>query len=484
MFKKLPVMVLVLMMFAGCGGGIREEGSELARSKPLLALIGGTLIDGNGGAPLRDAIVLINGDRIIEVGDRSRVVVPPGAKVIETTGKYILPGLIDAHVHYESWMGELFLAHGVTTVKDLGNDVAWIASVSDAINDGITRGPRVFYVGNALDAPPPSRDHHVGIDNRETARRAVKILHGRGALAIKVREKITPELLEAVVEEAHALGIPVTGHLARTNAREAALAGIDGLEHCSGVVEATSPHLHRPEPGLDEMRRHIAGLKAFSLIDQGKTEELARLLVEERVALIPTMSNWWRMASERRGQFGSEDAEYARRSDLAYIPDHIRQFLATSAVFDIEDAQDLAEIKSGFEQLTSLLRLHYRLGGKIQAGSDTLLSVPGLSLQRELIMLVDAGFTPMEAITIGTRDNARFLGKGEDLGAISPGKLADIIVVAADPLRDISNLRQIETVIKGGQVMYHTDYSPTPKPKTRPLWIELQLLRGNPGNQQ
>lgn len=478
MFKKLPITILVLMIFAGCGEGIREEATS---KEQLFALVGATIIDGVGGPPLNNGVVVIAGNRIAQVGSKGEVSIPAGAKQIDLSGKFILPGLIDLHVHYDGWMGELFLRHGVTSIKDLGNDAEWMATVSDAIEEGRARGPRIYYVGNAIDAPPPARDHHIGVDTPELATRAVELLHQHGATAIKVREKSTPQLLRAVVTKAHQLGLPVTGHLNSTDARQAALAGIDGLEHGSGIVEAIATQRIKLAPNQSEVERFITDLKSFASVDSAKAEELVRFLASKRVAIIPTMANWWRMASARRDEFAREDAEYARRSDLAYIPKFTLQFLATSAVFDVKDAQELAQIKSGFEKMTYLLRLHYRLGGKILAGTDTLLSIPGLSLQRELLMLVDIGLSPMDAITIGTRENARFLGKGADLGTITVGKLADLIVVNGDPLRDIRNLRKVEMVMKGGQMMdlsHRADYSPTLKPKlTRPLWIESQLFR-------
>jgi imidazolonepropionase-like amidohydrolase len=459
------------------------------QSANMTALVGGTIIDGEGGAPLKDGIVLIAGRQIAQVGSKEAITVPETARVVDARGKFILPGLIDIHVHYQGWMGELFLAHGVTTVKDMGNDIEWISVVSAEVERGNVRGPRIFYVGNGLDAPPPFREHHVGLDSPGHAKQAVKLLHERGAAAIKAREKITPELLRALTEQAHELGIPVTGHLGHANAREAALAGIDGLEHATGVVEATTAHRKPPEPGLSDVQQFIAELKAFSLIDLEQAERLIELLVARNVALIPTMSNWWRMASARRDDFAREDAEYAKLPELAYLPEFIRQFIATSFIFIVKDADDLAQIKTGYEKLQHILRQHYALGGKVLAGSDTIYAIPGLSMQRELLVLVDAGFTPMQAIQMATRDNAQFLGKGAELGTIAPGKLADILVVAADPLAEISHIQRVEMVIKDGQVVdrsYHADYSiPVPEPKlTRPLWLEKQLSASKTEEQQ
>jgi len=456
---------------------MRREDSE---AKPTIALVGGTLIDGAGEAPLRDAVILIMGHKIVEVGSKSEIGYAAATRIVDVTGKYILPGLIDIHVHCFDWMGELFLAHGVTTVKDLGNDFEWISTVSAEVEQGKVRGPRIFYVGNGLDVSPPERDTHVGLDSPEMAKHAVEVLHSGGASAIKVREKITPELLRVIIEEAHKLGMRVTGHIRRTNAREAALAGIDGLEHLSGFVEAIGNCDRQGEPGKDARQILISDLKAYSAIDLAKAEELINLLVDKKVALVPTMPIWWRIASDWRDDFAREDAEYAKNAALVYVPEDVRKQWASSLFYHLNDANDLAKIQAGYKKLRDLLVSHYKAGGKILAGSDTFFSVPGLSLHRELVLLVDAGFSPLQAISFATRDNAEFLGKGAELGTVVPGKLADILVVSANPLDDIRNTQRVALVIKDGQVVdtnYHANYSiPTPKPKvSRPLWPEKRV---------
>lgn len=452
----------------------------MSQSEQRFALVGGTIIDGRGGELLQDGVVVIEGNRIADVGPRSRVSITNDIQHVDVVGKFILPGLIDIHVHYQGWMGELFLSHGVTTVKDMGNDIEWISTMSAIVNEGKVRGPRIYYVGNGLDAPPPFRDHHVGLQSPASAKRAVELLYERGAVAIKVREKITPLLLQAVCERAHELGIRVTGHIAHMDARTAALAGIDGLEHATGVVEATAVRAQRSEPGLNDLQEFVEELRAFSLINLDQVGKLIELLVREDVALIPTMANWWRMAMERRKEFASEDAAYANNPALDYIPSMTREFLMCPFIFEVQNTHDLAQIRSGFEKLLVVLQHHYRAGGKVLAGSDTIYSVPGVSLLRELIVLVDGGFTPMQALLMATRDNAAFLGKAEELGTIEPGKLADLVVLSANPLEKIDHIQQIDLVIKEGQIVdrsYHADSSiPTPEPKlARPLWLERQL---------
>jgi imidazolonepropionase-like amidohydrolase len=443
-----------------------------------IVLAGGTLIDGRGGQPQADSAIVIRGQRIAEVRTNNGFDYGESAKVIDVTGKYVLPGLIDIHVHYSDWMGQLFLSHGVTTVKDLGNDIDWISTVSNEIDCGKIHGPRILYVGNGLDAPPPDRNTHVAVTDADTAKRAVELLHSKGASAIKVREKIGPELLAVVAEQAHKLGIPVTGHLKRTDAREAALAGIDGIEHLSGFVQAITNAARERQSNQDDRQVLISDLKAFSLIESSAAEELINFLVSRKVALIPTMPIWWRMATPYRNDFASEDAKYAGDPALAYIPENIRALWASSTFYEIDNSVELKQVQLGYARMQSVVLTHHQFGGEILAGSDTFFSIPGLSLHRELVLLRDAGISPLEVISIATLGNAKFLAQESDLGTVTTGKLADIVVVDENPLDDISNLKSVTLVIKEGQIADTSDdanyFVSRPKPK-RSSWLEKNL---------
>ncbi len=449
---------------------------------PHTAIVGGTVVDGRGGPPVEDGIVLIQGERIEQVGRREDVSLPDGTSIVDAVGRFVLPGLIDVHVHCFEWMGEMFLAHGVTSVKDVGNDVEWISTASDEVRSGRARGPRIYYTGNGLDTPPPRRDHFIGLESPEMGRRVVPLLRQKGAIAIKVREHVTNELLGPVVEAAHGLGMKVTGHLRATTARDAALSGIDGLEHMSGIVQSTlDPWITVDLEALEIYAKYVAERMAYSLINEARAKELVTLLVRRDVALIPTMAGWWRMATPRRDELAEEDKAYAQDPLLAYVPDEARSIWSTSVLYRIDDPDHLAQLKVGYAKVQEILREHHRMGGTILAGSDTYLSVPGLSLQRELIFLVDTGFTPLQAITMATSENARFMGQ-DDIGVIERGRLADLLVLDGDPLADITDIGRVAMVLQGGQPVdtsYHADYSvPTPRPvMVRPLWVERELAR-------
>lgn len=448
-----------------------------------VALVGATLIDGRGGPPIENTVVTVRGDRIESVGRRHEIAFDPEAAVVDVSGKYLLPGLIDVHVHYFEWMGELFLAHGITTVKDVGNDIAWIRATRDEIEAGRANGPRIYFTGNGLDMPPPRRDHFIGIESDDMARRVVRILHEGGAMAIKVREMMPVEVLRPIVDEAHRLGLKVTGHLRAMRASDAAEAGIDGLEHASGIAQSTlDPWLRIDLDTLeakDIYAKYVAERKAYGLISRPRGEALIADLARRDVALIPTMSGWWRMASDRIEQFRAEDSALAGDHSLGYVPEQALSIWRTSELYDISDPDDLAGLHAGYDIIRHLLALHAESGGRVLAGSDTYLSVPGLSLQRELLFLVDTGFSPLDAIRMATLDNAAFMGVESVLGSVERGKLADLVVLDADPLAAIENIGSVSAVFRGGErvdIGARPRLPPARPAMVRPLWVERRLL--------
>jgi imidazolonepropionase-like amidohydrolase len=445
----------------------------------VIVIVGATVIDCTGRPPLIDGVVVIEGNKIKAVGRKGQLLPPPGARVIEASGKTVLPGLIDMHVHYREWQGELFLANGITTVKDLGNPVEWISELGRMQAGGTLRGPRIFYVGNNLDAPPPEGDHNVGITNASDAERAVRLLHRFGVIAIKVRHKITPELLGEVTRVAHAQGLPVTGHLARTNATEAALAGIDGLEHATGVARAAAeaPDEIKDAKGL---RIFLEDLRGFALMSEEKEAALIKLLVLKHVRLIPTLSVRRRAILEDNGAgLMAEDGSYARNPELGYVPDAVRKEWMEAPldrmIRDTFGKQEMLVMRKGYHRLEGFVREFRRAGGEVLAGSDNVAGVAGLTLLRELESLVAAGLTPMETLMAATRDAARFLQRN-DLGTIEPGKTADLVVFGANPLDDMRNLHKVEKVIQNGQEVETAFHRGYPLPPARPQLVRPLLL--------
>src|SRR5215471_3555838 len=421
----------------------RSEGPT--RASDDLVLEGGTLVNGTGGRPVENSIVVIRGNRILLAGKRGAVHTPKGARVVNAEGKYVLPGLIDVNVHYHEWQGELYLAHGVTTVKDTGNPVEWLEEMSRAISTGKVSGPRLFYTGNSLTSPPAVKDHHVCLTDPEMARRAVRILKEHGADAVKVGQQISAPLLQAITAQAHALGIPVTGHLRMLGAKEAAEAGIDGLEHTTGVPRSTGPHPDwiRSDNFTSDLAAYYDDLREAAQMEPARFAPLIRLLIAGHVSITPTLFTWFRVASDKRTDYAHEDNEYSRIPELSYVPEKVLKFWRNPSVYDPPGQAELQTFRAAYKNVARFLREFHDAGGAVLAGSATGDGVPGLGMLREMEEMRELGLSPAEIIEISTSRNARFLRKDNEIGTIRPGKLADIIIVDGNPLRDLNSLRHI-----------------------------------------
>ncbi len=209
----------------------------MTANKTPLVVRGGRLIDGNGGKPLENATIVIEGNRIKRVAAGERVDFPKEARLIDAGGKTVLPGLIDNHVHYRNTGGELFIAHGVTSVRDLGNPLEWILAQRDAVAMGKIRGPRIFCAGGGFYGRATSEHHMVPADPADAFRMSKNLIE-LGVDYLKVHLGVSLDITRAVAQAAHAIAFRVTGHL-DTSIMPYAEAGIDGVEHASGCAEAT-----------------------------------------------------------------------------------------------------------------------------------------------------------------------------------------------------------------------------------------------------
>ena len=440
-----------------------------------LVIEGGTLIDGTGSAPRSNAVVVIQENRIVAVGEKGGVSSPPGARVMDASGKFILPGLIDMHVHWADWMPELFLAHGITSAVDLAS-TDWTLEQSVALMDGRLAGPRLFaslgpFAGRLL-WDRALRE----VETAQMARRLVREAGaGRAKYALtKVYTELTPDQLQAVVEESHRAGRNVIAHLGSLDACQAAEAGVDALAHASGVALATIP-----DPQTAEQLRCCVKigisiefpqfLMYHAFMDPGKAEDLIARLVRKNVRLEPDLINTCRWAARRRQTWLADDARLLDDPDLRYLPASSRDRMLFNKPLEDLIGEERAQLRRGYENLQNFIRKFVAAGGIMLAGSDTAaFVVPGISLHRELELLVDAGLSPMQAIQAATKNNAEFLQE-EQLGTIQPGKLADLIVVSKNPLTDIRNTNTVEMVIKDGNMMdrsFHADFvNPIPRPR-------------------
>jgi hypothetical protein len=272
--------------------------------------------------------------------------------------------------------------------------------------------------------------------------------------------------------------------LRRIGAREAVQAGIDGLEHATGIPRSTGsqPKLLKTDDPENELVGYYDDLNEAAEMKEENFAPLVKLLVEKKVAIVPTLITWFRVATDRRAAFAAEDATYARIEALGYVPKRVLGWWQTSSISEPPSDNDLQRFRTAYQKMSRFLKLFHDAGGSLLAGSATGDSVPGLSLHREMLMLVDLGMSPREVIETVTRRNAEFLRKDKELGTITTGKLADLIVLDRNPLADIKNIGTVSLVMKDGKIIdraYHENFAmPVPRPKlVRPVWLELELQK-------
>lgn len=447
-------------------------------NKAPIVVEGGKLVDGTGKKALEDSLVLIEGNRVKAVSQVGKIPYPSNASVINARGKTVLPGLWDTHVHYRDWMAELYLAHGVTTIVDLGSDsTPWILAQRDGVAKGKIRGPRVFAVGAGIGHPPGRAGHVKDVAEAEAL---VTELLEQGVDAVKVWAYCTSDMLRVVAREAHARGRKVIGHLGVIAGRDAALQGLDCMAHATGLPmsvvrdsEKSQWMLNQEIKRLQTMIIGEPGITAwglFAMMEEDMFEEAAEFFVKEDVRIEPDFVYRWQLASRKREEREYEDFVIYSDPRLSYIPEVNRwRNLRSWQVYRRLNEQQLRELKEGYEKFVKFLHVFVKAGGKLDCGTDTSDGrMPGRGVHRELEFLVDAGFSPSDVIEWATKACAEFLDKADELGTVEQGKIADLIVVSGDPLRDITQLRNIDVVIKDGALMdtgYHADYSnPIPMP--------------------
>ena len=436
--RSMGTLVLLLLVgLTGCWGGASDK----------TAYVGATLLDGTGAPPVLDGVIIIADGRIEQVGPPDLVKVPRGAVEIRLDGRWVIPGLIDAHVHLERWTLSRFLAYGVTSVRALGGDLETAVALRDSVLAGAIAGPRLYISGPMIDGRPATWDGATEVSDATAARRAVDDRVLSGATQIKVYTKLDRRLLAPLLDEAAALQVPVAAHLGKVDALTAARLGVRSLEHMSGVVEATVPNPARLFRAHDDF---FTGWKLFertwASLDSAAQDATARALAETDVAIVPTL-----VLHEAFGHLA--DQEYIQRLDVSGVPQHVQEAWDVPGLIrraGIRPA-DFTAFRRARPSQDRFLRLFSRAGGTIAAGTDApnQLLAPGESLHRELELLAAAGLSNEHSLLAATREAARVLNS-DSIGVLRPGAAADFLVLTADPLDDISNTRLIERIVLRG----------------------------------
>jgi imidazolonepropionase-like amidohydrolase len=416
---------------------------------PVVALTNARVIDGTG-APARDAQTLILRDgRITEVGPASQVTAPEGAQIVDLAGKTVMPGLVMLHEHlyYPTGPGvygqlgqsfvRLYLAGGVTTMRTGGNMNGFMdLNLRHAIDAGRVPGPW-------LDATAPYVNganaflQMRSMKGPEEARRQVAYWADMGATSFKAYMQISREELAAVIDEAHKRKLKVTGHLCSVTYAEAADLGIDNLEH--GFFAATD-FVADKKP--DVCPGQGAGQQAVAAIDEQSAafKALVQRLVDKRVALTSTLTVFETITPGRPMPPGLDVLVPSLREQ--FEQNHARTSANKTSVYQTLFARGMA-----------LERAFVKAGGTLVVGTDPTAGggvIPGFANQRALELLVEAGFTPLEAISIATLNGARYLGRDQSIGSISAGKQADLLIVVGDPSRVIADVRRVDLVFRQG----------------------------------
>jgi imidazolonepropionase-like amidohydrolase len=468
-FFRFFLLVIILVAFTWMGVHVsrayylrqaqQPPSAFIVESAPVIVLTHARVIDGTASPALDDQTLILNNGTIADFGPSASVTVPPAARVIDLSGKTVFPGLVMLHEHLFTTSPDslpsklllieqpvsfplLYLASGVTTMRTTGSiDLPGDIAIKRAIDSGRQPGPDVVLTAPYLEGQPPLFSQMHALANPDEARRAVDAAAAQGVTWFKAYMHITPEELKAAIDEAHGKGLKVTGHLCSIGFTDAADMGIDGLEH--GIVVDTEFFPAKTAGVCPENNVAIADLASRLDIDSPEVQAVIHHLIEHHVAITSTLAvdeDFGGDPQPMSGLEGREQRALCWRCWLQYLT--IRRFVLPKIAMPNLSAKQMR-----FEHE------FVAAGGTLVAGSDPTGdggTVAGYADQREIELLVKAGFTPVEAIHIATQNGAEVLGQNDRIGTIAKGKQADLVVVNGDPSANISDIRNVDIVFRRG----------------------------------
>lgn len=423
--------------------------------QPVIALNHVRVIDGTGAAARDDQMLVISGGKIQSVSS-SGGTVPQGAQVLDLSGHSVIPGLVGMHDHIyypapgrnlpiypeHAWsFPRLYLAGGVTTIRTTGSVETYTdLQLKKDINSGKAPGPKMHVTGPYLEGAGAYTPQMHELKDADDARRTVNYWIDEGVTNFKAYMNITRDELRAAVEAAHNRKLKVTGHLCSIGFREAAAIGIDDLEH-GIVVDSEFAPSKQPDkcPPQKDIRDTLLKLDIIG----EPVQSMIKDLVSRHVALTSTLPVFEGFVPDRPP---------LRQANLdAMLPEAREQYLATRDAMAKNAAQ--SSWPALFKKEMDFEYAFAKAGGLLLAGLDPTGNgavVAGYGDQREVELLVEAGFTPLEAIRIATYNGAQYLGELDRIGTLAPGKQADIVVIKGDPSTRISDIENVELVFKDG----------------------------------
>ena len=396
------------------------------------------VFDSQSGKIVKDQNVVVAGNRIRSVG-RAGPVNAPGAEVIDATGKTLLPGLWDMHAHVGDNDGLLNLAAGVTTVRDLGNDIDTLLARRKRIEDGKEIGTRIILAGIIDGRGPFQGPTKVLVTTEPEARAAVDNYARLGYVQMKIYSSMKPELVPAIIDEAHKKGMRVSGHIpAEMTADQCVKLGYDEIQHANFLMLNFMPDVKdtNTRTRFTEVAKRGADLD----LNSAEVQSFVKLLKERHTTLDPTLGAFEEMFVTRPGEVPPGFQPISRR-----LPPQVRRSLPSSGLTPPEGMDE--RYKKSFAKMVELVGVMYRAGIPIESGTD---SLAGFAFHRELELHVQAGIPAEKVLQDATLGAARIMKMDRDLGSITPGKLADLTLVDGDPVAEISDIRETFLVVKDG----------------------------------
>lgn len=423
--KRLSTIGLILLGSCGTSLGAASLKEMNPPAEPqedsLIAITGGRLVDGLGGPPIENGVVVIKGSQIIAAGSANSIQIPDTAIKVDASGTTLLPGLIDTHFHSRDSVEipvEYELQKGITSFREPGHPFKYY------IIPLLSREtlPRIFLCGGHLDgAPPIHPDQAIIVTDSNYARKSVESHVKRGASAIKVYFRLPLEHIEAVCKAAAEQGVPVIAHLELVDADDAIQAGVRGIEHITsfGTALADPNDVERFKSKIQKNPRARTALRPWmwsriNLDQNPRLQPLLNQIVETGTFVSPTI-----------GIFE------ARKGIGRTTPEQVE----------------------GFAKMMEFIALSQNAGAKIVVGSHTRspFADEGYAYLREMELLVEAGLSHLEVLTAATKNGAEYLGIEERLGTLETGKTADLVIIKGDPTRNISDMRNVERVMLNGK---------------------------------
>ena len=402
-----------------------------------------SLFDSEQATIREDQTVVINGERITMVGPSAAVVVPKDAQHIDGTGKTLLPGLFDMHVHAQAVDGLLHIASGVTSVRDMGNDIEELKHLQTQWDSGAAIGPRVWKAGFIDGHGPFQAPTGLYADTVEEAQADVNRYADLGYVQIKVYSSLNPEFVPGIVKTAHARGLRVSGHVPNGMiASQFVEDGADELQHINFIflnfLASQVKDTRTPE------RFTAVGANAAKLDLQSKeVNDFIELLQKHHTTVDVTLVAFEGMFTGRPGQVSPDFAPVLNR-----LPAQVQRGAYTGGLPVTEQNDQL--YRDSYDAMLRMTKRMYDAGVPILAGTD---ATAGIMLHRELELEVRAGIPPAKALQIATFNAARLLKQENELGSIAPGKRADFVLVEGNPAEHISDIRRCRVVMKNG-VLY------------------------------